>query len=104
MLNKKLLKCILNVKHTIIDDVKMFDDDSIVFYVHPSKGQQCRCGICGRKSPYYDAGRGYRLCPDDEEHRQIKLINKGFAGFSKTSGTPFSAPFSEVDIKNHKLN
>lgn len=66
MLNKKLLKCILNVKHTIIDDVKMFDDDSIVFYVHPSKGQQCRCGICGRKSPCYDAGRGYRLCPDDE--------------------------------------
>ena len=61
MLNKKLLKYILNVKHTIIDDVKMFDDDSIVFYVHPSKGQQCRCGICGRKSPYYDAGRGYRL-------------------------------------------
>jgi len=61
MLNKKLLKYILNVKHTIIDDVKMFDDDSIVFYVHPSKVQQCRCGICGRKSPYYDAGRGYRL-------------------------------------------
>ena len=61
MLNKKLLNYILNVKHTIIDDVKMFDDDSIVFYVHPSKGQQCRCGICGRKSPYYDAGRGYRL-------------------------------------------
>lgn len=41
MLNKKLLNDILNVKHTIIDDVKMFDDDSIVFYVHPSKGQQC---------------------------------------------------------------
>ena len=48
MLNKKLLKYILNVKHTIIDDVKMFDDDSIVFYVHPSKVQQCRCGIFGR--------------------------------------------------------
>ena len=61
MLNKNFLKHILNVKHTIIDDVKMFDDDSIVFYVHTSKGQQCRCGICGRKSPYYDAGRGYRL-------------------------------------------
>lgn len=61
MLNKKLLKNILNVKHTIIDNVKTFDDDSIVFYVHPTKGQQCRCGICGRKSPYFDAGRGYRL-------------------------------------------
>lgn len=37
------------------------DEDSIVFYVHPTKGEQCRCGICGQKAPYYDAGRGYRL-------------------------------------------
>lgn len=61
MLNKKILKFLLNVKHTVIDDVKIFDDDSIVFYVHPTKGKQCRCGICGRKAPYYDAGRGMRL-------------------------------------------
>lgn len=40
---------------------KYFDDDSIIFYVHATKGHQCRCGICGRKSPYYDAGRGYRF-------------------------------------------
>lgn len=61
MLMKKILNFLLNVKHTVIDDVKIFDDDSIVFYVHPSKGEQCRCGICGRKAPYYDAGRGPRL-------------------------------------------
>lgn len=61
MLNKKVLNFLLNVKHTVIDDVKIFDDDSIVFYAHPTKGEQCRCGICGRKAPYYDAGRGYRL-------------------------------------------
>lgn len=61
MLNKKILNYLLNVKYTVIDDVKIFDDDSIVFYVHPTKGQQCRCGICGRKVPYYDAGRGMRL-------------------------------------------
>ena len=61
MLNKKVLNFLLNVKHTVVDDVKIFDDDSIVFYVHPTKGEQCRCGICGRKAPYYDAGRGFRL-------------------------------------------
>lgn len=61
MLKKKILNFVLNVKHTVIDDTKMFGDGSIVFYVHPAKGQQCRCGICGRKAPYYDAGRGYRL-------------------------------------------
>lgn len=37
MLNKKILNFLLNVKHTVIDDVKIFDDDSIVFYVHPAK-------------------------------------------------------------------
>lgn len=61
MLNKKVLNFLLNVKHTVVDDVKVFDDDSVVFYVHPTKGEQCRCGICGRKAPYYDAGRGLRL-------------------------------------------
>lgn len=45
----------------MVDDVKVFDDDSVVFYVHLTKGEQCRCGICGRKAPYYDAGRGLRL-------------------------------------------
>ncbi len=44
MLNKKVLNFLLNVKHTVIDD------DPVVFYVHPTKGEQCRCGICGRKA------------------------------------------------------
>ena len=61
MLNKKVLNFLINVKHTVVDDIKIFDDDSVVFYVHPTKGEQCRCGICGRKAPYYDAGRGLRL-------------------------------------------
>lgn len=62
MLNKKVLNFLLNVKHTVVDiEQKIFDDDSVVFYVHHTKGEQCRCGICGRKVPYYDAGRGLRL-------------------------------------------
>ncbi|MCQ2081387.1 MAG: hypothetical protein MJZ11_06990 [Lachnospiraceae bacterium] len=41
MLKKRIIAGILNVKHTIIDDIKTFDDESdIVINVHPSKGQQ----------------------------------------------------------------
>lgn len=55
MLTKRLICQLLNVKNTVIDDYQYFEsDESIVFYVHPTKGQQCRCGICGKKSPFYD--------------------------------------------------
>lgn len=61
MLNKKVLNFLPNVNHTLVDDAKMFDDNSVVFYVHPTKGEQCLYGICGRKVPYYDADKGLRL-------------------------------------------
>lgn len=49
MLKKRIIAGILNVKYTIIDSVKTFDDESdIVINVHPSKGQQHRCPICGK--------------------------------------------------------
>lgn len=60
MLTKKILKLILNVKHTAIDGFDFLPDGSIVIKVHPTKGEQCRCGKCGKKSPYYDEGRGFR--------------------------------------------
>ena len=60
MLTKKILKDVLNVKHTAIDDMFFLSDGSIVISVHPTKGEQCRCGKCGRKSPYFDKGRGVR--------------------------------------------
>ena len=66
MLNKKILKSILNVKHTAIDDMKILPDGTIAIKAHPTKGEQCRCGICGRKSVRYDNGRGdtrsWRTC------------------------------------------
>ena len=66
MLNKKSIKTILNVKHTCIDNVKMLADSSIMIEVHATKGQQCRCGICGKKSKFYDNGnqgaRTWRAC------------------------------------------
>ena len=66
MLNKKILKSILHVKHTAIDDMKILPDGTIAIKAHPTKGEQCRCGICGRKSVRYDNGRGgtrsWRTC------------------------------------------
>ena len=60
MLTKTILKKALNVKHTAIDNVTFGSDDSIIVRVHPTKGEQCRCGKCGRKAPRYDAGSGIR--------------------------------------------
>ena len=60
MLTKTILKKALNVKHTSIDNVTFDPDDSIIVRVHPTKGEQCRCGKCGRKAPRYDAGGGLR--------------------------------------------
>ena len=66
MLTKKILKSILNVKHTAIDDMKILPDGTIAIKTHSTKGEQCRCGICGRKSVHYDNGRGgtrsWRAC------------------------------------------
>lgn len=39
MINEKVLNFLLNVKHAVVDDIKIFDDDSVVFYVHPTKGE-----------------------------------------------------------------
>ena len=61
MLTKKILKLALNVKQTAIDGLDIFEDGSFVVDVHPTKGAQCRCGICGRKATRYDQGTQRRL-------------------------------------------
>lgn len=61
MLTKKLLKLLLNVKQTAIDGCDILPDNSFVIDVHPTKGAQCRCGICGRKAKRYDQGSDQRL-------------------------------------------
>ena len=75
MLTKKILKTVLNVKHTVIDDMKILPDGTIAIMVHPTKGAQCRCGKCGRKAPRYDNGRGtrsWRAC--DWNTRKVCLV------------------------------
>ena len=66
MLNKNCIKTILNVKYTCIDKVTMLADTSVMIEVHATKGEQCRCGICGKKSKFYDNGnegaRTWRAC------------------------------------------
>lgn len=60
MLKKRIITNLLNVKHTIIDDVNLTEDHKLIVSVNPSKGQRLRCGICCKKSSYYDNGRGRR--------------------------------------------
>ena len=38
--------------------MKILPDGTIAIKAHPAKAEQCRCGICGRKSVHYDNGRG----------------------------------------------
>ena len=75
MLTKKILKTVLNVKHTVVDDMKILSDGAVAIMVHPTKGAQCRCGKCGRKAPRYDNGRGtrsWRAC--DWNTRKVCLV------------------------------
>jgi len=68
---KKTIKKILNVKHTVIKNISLLPDDSLSIAVRPTKGELCRCGKCGRKSTYYDGGRGERQwrCADWAGHK-----------------------------------
>ena len=52
---KKILKKILEVKHTSIDRL-YFDGEDVVVKVHPTKGCRHRCGCCGCKGTFYDYG------------------------------------------------
>lgn len=40
MLTKKILKSILNVKYTAIDDMKILSDGTIAIKAHPNKAEQ----------------------------------------------------------------
>lgn len=102
MLNKKSIKNILNVKHTCIDKVTMLADTSIMIQIHATKGQQCRCGICGKKSKFYDNGnqgaRTWRSC-DWAGHKVILVAPSYRVNCPKHGVVTCKYPWARHDSK-----
>ena len=61
MRDVSLWGALLGVEKTVIERVE-FDQDAelLVAHVRPTSRARSRCGICGRRSPGYDAGAGRR--------------------------------------------
>lgn len=60
-LMKRLIKRFLNVKNVKVLGAKIeASTNAVVFMLQPTKGHQCLCPICGKKSAFYDKGRGTR--------------------------------------------
>ena len=63
---KRILKQFLNVKCVKINSCRLEEDaknkglKNIVINVSVTKGQRCRCPVCGKKSARYDKGRETR--------------------------------------------
>ncbi len=51
---------LLGVAGTTIERVWLTDQQELVVAVRPHRQQRKRCGVCGRRSPGYDAGDGRR--------------------------------------------
>lgn len=62
-----LAKMMVGVENIVVEDVSFGGDaQAVVIGARPYRLHSCRCGRCGRKAPYHDAGRGMRRwrCPD----------------------------------------
>ena len=61
MRNGRVWAGLLGVEKTVVERVE-FDEEQtlLVAHVHPVRGQQRRCGVCGRRCPGYDQGEGRR--------------------------------------------
>ena len=51
---------ILGVVDSVLESLVEEPDGSVVAHVRPRRRQRQRCGICGRRSPFYDQGEGRR--------------------------------------------
>ena len=73
-----IIKKLLNVKTVKIKNIKTDNLKNIVaFELEPTKGQQFRCTICGKKAEYYDKGKGLR------HQSQLKHIGIDETSFKK---------------------
>lgn len=61
MRDVSLWRSLLGVEKAVLERVE-FDEDAqvLVAHVRPAARQRGRCGVCGRRSPRYDAGPGRR--------------------------------------------
>ena len=58
-----LAKKLVGVNDIVIENVELeatSAGEQIVIRARPRKNAQCRCGICGRKCPRFDHGKGLR--------------------------------------------
>lgn len=61
MRTKNLIQALTGTSHIVCESIESDDAfKTIKIIAHPDKKSQCRCGICQKKSPLYDKGKGKR--------------------------------------------
>ncbi len=61
MRGKELVQAIVGAKGFVLEDMTSDSEKmEIRIAIHPTRKEQCRCGICHRKAKGYDRGRGQR--------------------------------------------
>lgn len=58
---KHLIQALTGTKQIVCESIEMKEQvGAISIIAHPDRKSQCRCGICQKKCPRYDKGRGMR--------------------------------------------
>lgn len=61
MRTKHLIQSLVGTKKIVVKDISIESEtNTIIIAACPTKGEQCRCGLCQQKSKFYDHGRGIR--------------------------------------------
>ena len=58
-----LAKKLIGVNSVVIESLEIennLGEEQLIIKARPIKSNQCRCGICGKRSPKYDNGDGTR--------------------------------------------
>jgi len=64
MKSKAIIAAIAGTKDIVVKN-RIYDDenDILILEAKVPKREECRCGICNKKSKYYDNGRGNDVVP-----------------------------------------
>lgn len=61
MKNKAIIAAIAGTKDIVVKNIVYGEtNDTLILEAKVPKREQCKCGICNKKSKYYDKGRGIR--------------------------------------------